>query len=422
MSERVVIEHEGRTYDPFHPDSNWTERVGVDDDVLEFRDRASREGRIKLANGREAPPGVASMVRLRLLTGATGGLPRARPRTAPRWLIPGLWQHGTHPMLSGNAKAGKSTAVADLIGALTTPRRQFLGHFAPVDRQVDPRHGNDLYVVVLNAEIEPSAYEAGLSAMGIDLKSPWLEVIHLDEHAGGPGVLDVTDPDKFDLWLSWLMECDDGCNEGDYWSPSVVIVDGLTAVLAAVGKSTDHYGLWFAAWKRLMKATEIPSSLIVAHSPITGGHPMGGTESAAGPDGLWSYDSANPDSGAAARFFSVVSRFGGVAFPKTRVRMGEDGLPRLDRQAAAQREQVTREEGREEEQHGRAEPMRAMLREAGREGVLTTTLTGDGPEGVANRKVLSAMKESGEVIAKAVQLKGRARGIRWWLAEVAPID
>jgi len=303
----------------------------------EQQDRMDRwvvEGTLTDDSGKPLDPTTAKRVVARLL-GTYDHLPspgafRHRESGARRWLIPGLWPWGTVPMLGGNPKAGKTTLAADLTASLGVHGRRFLDFFEPADLAMDERHPR-LYVRFIRTEGPLIDLEDLLVAAGVESAPDWLTIDHLDDF-GGPGSFDLTEPENYEQWANYLTECE-ACDGTDDWSPSVLIVDGVTAILAVNGKGPEAYGLWFAQFRQLMKETDIPNALVVAHNTLAGGHLMGGVEAQAGADGLWNYWSSDPDNPHGPRWFSVLPREIGASIAKTRVRQ-VDGRLRLDGVAA----------------------------------------------------------------------------------------
>jgi len=252
-------------------------------------------------------------------------LPGARvPNTVRRWLIPGLWPWGTTPLLTGQPKAGKSTIVADLVAALAIPDRQFLGHFEPTS--FNP-HENAAGITVISAEGTPEDYERELLRLGVsddpdDTSQAPVTLFHLEADQLS---FDLTDHDVFDEWLYRLAKCN-RCDGSDDMIPTVIIVDGLTAVLQNAGKGVEQYAAWIAAFRRLQHQLRTPNALVVGHSTFRGGHSLGNTEGSAQSDGLWVYLSTDPDNPAAKRKFKVTPRLGGVSIPPTRVDLVEGRL------------------------------------------------------------------------------------------------
>lgn len=328
----MKIEHNGLEV-PFEGVHHWpSSREVADTRQRERMDEKVREGVLTDDHGAPLPEKVARRVRSRLLgtydhmpAPTTFGESRERNRGGGRWLIPGLWRWGTIPMLGGNPKAGKTTLVADLCAALTEPGRQFLGHFEPVTLTEEER---DIWVI--NAETHPGDFEEALEEAGLHEGSQ-LIVDHLEER-GSAASFDLTDPQRYDEWAHRLVYCE-SCDGSDEVPPTVVIVDGVTAILLASGKGTEAYGAWYAAFRRLMREIDCPNALVVAHNTLNGSHLMGGVEAQAGPDGLWSLSSSNSDDPAAPRYFSVNPRMGGAVVPRTRVRLSEGGRLQMGTQA-----------------------------------------------------------------------------------------
>lgn len=299
----------------------------LNDDGTPLEGRAAKRVRDRLLGTYDHLPG-------RSRGGTRGDGPR-------RMLIPGLWPWGHIPMMGGNPKAGKTTLVADLTRALVIPGYRFLGCFDPVEGLeygggVDLDNDRERGVVLINAETPPVDLEV---AIGLDLEvetpegsssvGRYLYVEHLEE-LGGANVFDVTRPEIYELWTHRLAECFE-CDGFDDRTPFAVIVDGVTAVL---DNDTNRYGEWYAAFRRLMREVDVPNALAVGHTTLKGDHLMGGAEAQAGPDGLWTYSSADSDDPGASRWFSVRPRLGGVVIPSSRVTLDPEGRPVMAREAA----------------------------------------------------------------------------------------
>ena len=241
----------------------------------------------------------------------------AKPKPAARPLIPGLWQWGTIPTLGGPPKVGKTTLLVDLAAALVVPGYRFLDFFEPAEVPDEDRWGG---VWLINAETPPVALEDELKAVIPEEYRRFLHVWHL-ENEGGAGTFDLTDPDLYDEWLLRLVECND-CDGSDDWGPTSVLADGMTAFLAASGKTTASTGLWYAQFRRLLREVGTPNGLATGHNVMRGGHLMGGVEASAPGDGLWSYDAGKGGS----RLFSVRPRMGGPTVPDLRVVQREGRL------------------------------------------------------------------------------------------------
>jgi hypothetical protein len=337
----IIIEHEGKTFD--WPDllawQDHFESVGV----------AGRERMLTLATegeirNEDGPVLGADLRRTRAqLLGARPPHPEDLPwvgsrrarETETRWLIPGLWPWGHKPVLGGNPKAGKTTLIADLAVALTTPGRRFLNHFEPACIPPGLEEG-EWNVLVINAETPAQDFEAELWRAGLS-EDASLRVDHLEEE-GGPQSFDLTDPEVYELRSIQLVACE-ACDRTDDYPPSVVIVDGVTAILQAAGKGPEAYGAWYAQFRRLMHETGTEHALAVFHNTLSGGHPMGGVEAMSGPDGLWTLSMDDINRSDSPRRFSAVLRSVRGSVTRSRVRFNEEGrqtlIPPKERGASA---------------------------------------------------------------------------------------
>lgn len=417
----VTILHEGVVYDPFGEDDEggpWDERgegyggvMTVSPEVIAERDRIVREGVI-FAGDEPMPALEAARLRHRLLgsfrnVSLSDGLQYVS--TAPRrFLIPGLWAWGHIPMLGGPPKAGKTTLIADLVASLLVPGRRFLDHFEPADLTQDERHGTGLWVVVINAETPAEDFENALRAAGV-IDDTWITLAHLEEEFGGASAFDLRIPEVYERWLNLLVFCSE-CRGGDDVPPSVVIVDGLTAIL---GSDTTAYGEWYAQFRKLMKELGVPNALVTAHNGLRGRHLMQGVESMAQADGLWNFFTDDPDGSNPARYFSVTPRLGGLPIPKTRVRLDGGRLrmqPKTDPASASKASEPPSGSA-----DWAANSLLNKLRAAGAGGLLSTALTGRGRVGGKLRDALDALNDQGKVRS---QPEGQGR--RWFLVEQPP--
>lgn len=333
---------------------------------------------------------------------------------AVRWVIPGLWPWGHKPLLTGQPKVGKTSLVVELTAALLVDGHKFLGHFEPAALSQDDRRRG---IILINAETPPGALVAELRRdLGDDQEARMcLDVLHL-EAIGGAAMLDLTRPDLFDEWAHRLTSCN-MCDRSDDWTPSVVIVDGLTAILQAADKGVEHYGLWYAKFRQLMIELRVPNALVVGHSTLTGNHSMGGTEALAGPDGLWTYSSDNVDNPRASRWFSVMPRLGGAVVPRMQVVRDDSG--RLAHVGGVPTAVAGPIDGQPDDGPPDAVDaegqVRSRLLAAGREGLSATQVTEGGRVGQERRRALAQMVERGVVIKRQ-----DGRGFRCWLADLAP--
>jgi hypothetical protein len=410
----------------------------------ELRERLVREGVItRLSDGAVLTGTEEVVARMRLARAIRGqdwgnswDEPVPPPAAPARDLIPGLWPWGTVPTLGGNPKAGKTLLVVNLTAALVVPGRRFLGRFEPVTFTDTEREGE--VVVVVNTETPRVAFEAALERAGValdvddDQPGPLLRLVHLADE-GGPGLMDLTDPEKFDYWVWRLTQCDP-CDGSSDFPPVVVVVDNMTSALLEVGKGPGDYAEWFAQLRRLLRAVGVPNGLAVGHSFRTTTSLLGGVENAVGQDGLWAYTSADMTNPGATRWFSVVPRIGGYPVAATRVER-RGALLHLDGPAAVDEADQDEAEGDPVEPvHGEAgagsqvppdtrwvDSVRQRLREAASVGLMRTEVTGRGRYGTYRRSALDWLIEEGEVVQVEVGRNRFGDALhRCWLVGAVP--
>jgi hypothetical protein len=375
MTAQLIIEHQGQFYDPWQRGTigaawaaQW-ERLSPEETA--WRTGILREGRFYLDDV------LLSPARARFEAARIMGSYRDTPEifdpsvTGPvRPYVPGLWNHGTIPMLGGPPKAGKSTLVSELSAALIIPGRRFLGRFDPVEvaeneknRDVWYLNGenppDDIHKCLLETGLQFVTYEEGGPYYHVPESDRLLIVEHLDQ-IGGPDVFDLTQPNSREFWEYRLLRPSNGERP-----PLTVIADGVTAML---GSNTMGYGAWYFGFKKLLRALDIPNGLAVGHTGLNTGHLMQGVESMAGPDGLWTYDAREPDKNPSApRYFWASARGRAPVVERSRIVMGPGGrLIMVDSPAPAKGAAV-------DVNDDRAENIRIKLRAAGAEGLFKRT-------------------------------------------------
>ncbi|MEX8031897.1 AAA family ATPase [Microbacterium sp. 20-116] len=424
-TERTVLVHEGRTWEPFVVGNTSWHRLRLDNPD-EAR-RVIAQGSLVTPEGEELAPLIAKRVKARLLRAYAD---RPRPGVATeeegRWLVDDVWRWGHKPLLAGQPRAGKSTLVADLIGSLLVPGRQFLDHYAPVDLTDAERERG---VWLINAENPEPELRTVLESAGLEWwpddladgagryfaegESPgWLLVDHL-ERLGGPRSFDLRIPEVYDMWVSRIMDLSCAtCDGRDEAPPLVVIVDGLTAIL---GSDTTGYGAWNARFRDLMQEIEVPNALVVAHSPMGGGEAMNGVESVAGADGSWKYQMSNVHDPKAHRTFSGSRRLiqggiegGRVTFEGGRLRLNASRKPvGVDTSDGVSPRSAAAKPSEWETS------VLARLRKAGSAGLMKTEVTGRGKEGTHRREALDALERRG-----VVNMRPDGKGHRYFLAVI----
>lgn len=313
------------------------------DAELEALEQFVREANIWL-DGSPMPEISAKRVRARLLHPEEGigdwerRQPGAQiPEGERRWLIPDLWPWGTTPLLTGQPKAGKSTLVAELVASLAIPGRKFLDHFESASLSEDEKFSGG--ITVISAEGAPEDYERELVRLGVDSDSGADQSLVTMHHLEADQLsFDLADPEIFDEWLIKLAVCDE-CDGTDDMVPTVIVVDGITAVLQNAGKGVEYYAAWIAAFRRLQRALGTPNGLVVGHSTFSGGHSLGNTEGSAQSDGLWGYISSDVDNPTATRKFKVTPRLGGIAISPTPVKLVDGRLVLVSRHGKTEEEE-----------------------------------------------------------------------------------
>lgn len=419
----ITIEHEGDEYLPYEPGQWWQHSwTSLTDDEAAARRKIVNGGTF-LVDGAPMPEGRARFERAKILgTHKSQSAPYDPTEAGPvRDYVPGLWTHGTIPMLGGPPKVGKSAFVLQLAASLVTPGRRFLDHFSPAEMLESERSRN---VWLLNAENPPQMVHAILRRLGLEydnFERPFyydpaasedvgvLFVEHL-EALGGADTFDLSSAEVRDYWTYRLMEP----SEGEF-PPLTVIADGMTAML---NSDTHGYGKWFAGFRKTLNAIDVPNGLAIGHHGMSTGYMMQGSESVGGPDGTWMYEAKSPDrSPNAARWFSTSKRLDTPGVDRSRVAIDSGGL--LSLVSTDTRELPQREHERDPfTDQGRASRIRDLLHGAAGAGLWGTEVTGRGQDGLANKRVLLGMVEAGTVVSRAVQ-NGRTRGTRYWLAAFA---
>lgn len=418
--ERVTLIHEGAIYDPFERGRRTDWRDFMFEQPEEAR-RAVAEGSLITPFGDELAPAVAKRVKARLLR-AYADMPApgtSRDDEIGRWLIPEVWRWGHMPMLSGQPRAGKSTLVVDLIASLLMPERRFLGHYEPAELTDAERNRG---VWLINAENPAPELRSLIESTGLEYcedddgggrfhpegDAPgWLMVDHL-EALGGASAFDIRDPAIYDIWANRIMDLTCAvCDGRDESPPLAVIADGLTAIL---GSDTTAYGQWYAKFRDLMHELDVPNALVVVHSPMNGGEAMNGVESIAQADGTWKYQMSDVHNARAPRTFSGSRRLlsGGIDGGRVILR---DGRPLL---IPAGRPEPKPEGGSAASDEPEGDIWEAEVRDrltaAGRAGLMTVAVTGDGKEGTLRRAALRTLAQHGSVRGVT-----EGKGKRWFL-------
>jgi hypothetical protein len=420
----VTIEHKGKVHEPFARDEDW--RLNWDrwtPEQAELARTIITEGTY-LLDEKPMPLARARNTRATLLGTFDSLQQPSGPKLAEmgRELIPGLQRWGTVPMLGGPPKVGKSTFVADYCAALVIRGYRFLGYFEPAELSEDERRRD---VWLINAENPPGELHEALLATGLQMEynegdgmpyyfhpdnpgdSGWLIVDHLEDR-GSAEVFDLTIEANRDAWSFLLMQCP--CAEDHVTPPPLtVIADGVTAIL---GSDTTRYGKWFYEFKALLRGLDIENGLAVGHNGLGGKHLMNGTESMAGPDGLWTLFTKGSDNPRAMRYFQTEPRLRGPVIEPTRL-VVSDGRLTLRKESKPSADDGGDEDAGDSTLSADDEVLDRLIR-AGTAGLLTTEVTGRGRVGKLRREAMTRLEAAGQIVSKADGL-----GQRWSLADTA---
>jgi hypothetical protein len=271
------------------------------------------------------------------------------------YVIDPLLMRGHNALLSGGAKAGKTTLVADLVGCLTRRESVWMDQFAlstlrgKVGWVNYEMPGPQLKRWLRTARVNPKRF-----AMPLNLRS------------NGPNFLD-------DEWWEFIR---DWINDQKV---TFLVLDSLTEMVSAAGLDEDKDGVEvLAAVNRLREQTTLSEVLVIAHFGHNGERTRGTSKFNGWVDVpmklIREERSGQPD----RRYFSAFGR--DVAFPESEVkRMGDGTLvvdPGLGRRAASAREDSAAQQRRKAE---KAELLQTVYGAVSREpGCSASRLRADG--------------------------------------------
>lgn len=241
-------------------------------------ERANREWR-KQSAGAQEPPTPVTLTDL-----------LARHLDPIRYRVSGLWPIGGRIVLAAPAKAGKSTAVMNLVHALADGL-DFLGAYP-----VHPPAGR---IIVIDNELDDRQIQENYAAQGI-LNTDKITVIPL---RGKLSTFDILDPVIRSEWSETIRQLD----------PTIVIFDCLRPLIDSLGLSEDKdAGRVLVAFDALLSECGAEDGLVVHHMGHSGERSRGDTRIRDWPDAEWKIvkdkveDGENDDN--AARYFSAFGR------------------------------------------------------------------------------------------------------------------
>lgn len=204
--------------------------------------------------------------------------------------IDGLWPSGGRVLLAAAFKAGKSTAVGNVVRSLVDGDL-FLSTFptAPVTRKV----------VMLDNELDERNLRRWLRDQGIRN----VDKVVVVPMRGKVGTFDLLDPHIRAQWAAQLREHD----------AEIVIFDCLRPVLDALGLSEDKdAGRFLVQFDALLAEAGAEEALVVHHTGHDGERSRGDSRLRDWPDAEWRItrlrDGDGPIDPAAPRFFAAYGR------------------------------------------------------------------------------------------------------------------
>ena len=215
----------------------------------------------------------------------------AEPDTPVNYRIDKLALDGARIMLSAQYKAGKTTAVNNLIRSLAdnTP---FLGRF---DVKIPAKR-----IVLIDDELDDNTLRRWLREQEIVNTAAIADVVRL---RGRLTSLNLLDDRCRERWTRRLADL--GC---DY-----LILDCLRPILDALGLDENRdAGKFLVPFDAMLDSAGITNALVVQHMGHTGERSRGDSRLQDWPDAIWRLvrESEEPDSG---RFFSAFGRDVNVA-------------------------------------------------------------------------------------------------------------
>lgn len=199
------------------------------------------------------------------------------------WLLEGLQQYGTRALLAAQAKAGKTTMVANLIKALVdqgTFLNRFINHF-------------DGTVTLIDNELDERMLRRWLKGVGLE-HADRLNVIPL---RGRLEAFNIMDDEHRTRWANTLRGTD------------YLILDCLRPALD--GNHLDEHhdaGRFLGAFDALLDEADIDSALVVHHMGHGSTRARGDSRIQDWPDANWRLTRDNPDDPRSERSFHAFGR------------------------------------------------------------------------------------------------------------------
>lgn len=200
-------------------------------------------------------------------------------------LIEGLWPAGGNVLLAAQRKAGKTTAVHNLVRSLIDGDA-FLDHFAVSETR---------RVALLDFELAPSLLRGWLRDQGI--RNP--EALLIVPMRGRAASLDIRDDATRTRWARLLRDHGADC----------LLLDPLRPIIDSLGIDEWHgVGPLLQAFDALKAEAGIKEGLIVQHHGHHAERAAGDSRLVGWPDAVWDLTRDDPNDPRSFRYFSAYGR------------------------------------------------------------------------------------------------------------------
>lgn len=246
----------------------------------------------------DGPPGPADSLPARIrahpfltLTERLG-----RPQQEIRYRIDGLLPAGGNVVLSAQWKAGKTTAVDNLVRSLVDG-----GPFLAPDFTVN---GAGLRVTLVDNEMPDQTIDDWLRALGIRNT----DAVRVASLRGSEDLFNLLDPAARQTWVDLLRD----------HGTDVLVLDCLRPVMDALGLNVNYEtGRFLTAFNATLKAAGVTEAVIAHHMGHNGERSLGDSRLRGWPDAEWRLIRPAADDGtddpSSARYFTAYGRGVNVA-------------------------------------------------------------------------------------------------------------
>lgn len=258
---------------PSMPEQMFNNAVALEAHKERVKDAAKR----LLKAEREAGQGKPRMIGLREFL--------AEPDQDVEYRITEVWPTGGRVVFAAQYKAGKSTAVGNVIRALADGS-PFLGQFttAPAGR-----------IILIDNELDQRTLRRWLRDQDVQN----VDAVTLIPLRGMVGSFDILDDETRKQWAAALATT----------SPDVIILDCLRPVLDALGLSEDKdAGRFLVAFDALLHGAGASEALVVHHMGHGGERSRGDSRILDWPDATWKLIRQDGEDLTSPRYFSAFGR------------------------------------------------------------------------------------------------------------------